>query len=170
MVVAYLLAIVGVRSIEEFDAREGASELAAAGNPRDGGSLVKQEAGVEELDTLLLDESHTQDLALLLIRNQLSGQHLPCHTRLGTLHVCRTCNGVLECNIWLNIPCCVIMGGAQKHGVLQDKPGNKQHLSFVSFLVMSFAIACAIFTLSQLLQMNLTIPKASHITVKLPLC
>ena len=81
MGVAYLLAIVGVRSVEELDAREGASELAATGDPRDGGSLIEQEAGVEELDPLLLDESHTQHLALLLIRDQLSRQHLPHQAR-----------------------------------------------------------------------------------------
>lgn len=71
-----LLAIVGVRPIEELDAGEGAGELAAARDPRDGGALVEEEAGVEELDTLLLDEAHTQHLALLLVRNQLRGQHL----------------------------------------------------------------------------------------------
>ena len=98
----YLLAIVGVRSIEELDAREGASELATTGDPGDGGSLVKQEAGVEELDTLLLDESHTQHLALLLIRNQLSRQHLPCHTKLATSHVCHTCNALLQSDICSN--------------------------------------------------------------------
>ncbi len=84
VVVAYLLAVVGVRSVEELDAREGASELAATGDPRNGGALIEQEAGVEELDPLLLDESHTQHLALLLVRNQLSRQHLPCHIGLAT--------------------------------------------------------------------------------------
>ncbi len=133
MVVAYLLAIVGVRSIEELDAREGASELAATGNPRDGGSLVKQEAGVEELDTLLLDESHTQHLALLLIRNQLSGQHLPCHTRLGTLHVCHTCNGVLGSNICLKHSMLCNYGRCSEYGVLQDEQGNRQSIILFPF-------------------------------------
>lgn len=68
-----LLAVVGVRSVEELDAGEGAGELAAAGDPADGGALVKEEARVEELDALLLDEAHAQHLALLLIRNQLGG-------------------------------------------------------------------------------------------------
>jgi len=118
---AYLLAVVGVRSIEELDARERASKLAATGNPRDGGSLVEQEAGVEELDTLLLDESHTQHLALLLIRNQLSRQHLPRHTRLGTLHVCHTCNGVVQSDIWFTcfmlFTCDVSENARQVHGL-----------------------------------------------------
>ena len=124
MVVAYLLAIVGVRSIEELDAREGASELAATGDPRDGGALVEQEAGVEELDPLLLDESHTQHLALLLIRNQLSRQHLPCHTRLGTAHVCQTCNGVLQSDVCFQcFTLYIFMGGVQQGGAFQDKQG-----------------------------------------------
>ena len=78
-----LLAVVGVRAIEEFDAGEGAGELATAGDPGDGGALVKKEAGVEELDALLLDEAHTQHLALLLVGNQLSGQHLQAHLNIS---------------------------------------------------------------------------------------
>ena len=78
-ILPYLLSIVGVRPIEELDAGEGAGELTTTWNPRNGGALVKQEAGVEELDALLLDQAHSQNLALLLIWDQLSGQHLP-HT------------------------------------------------------------------------------------------
>ena len=73
---AHLLAIVGVWPIEELDAWEGAGQLAAAGDPVDGGALVEQVGRVEELHTLLLDHAHTQHLALLLVRNQLGGQHL----------------------------------------------------------------------------------------------
>ena len=73
---AYLLAIVGVWAIKELDAGEGAGELAAAGDPADGGALVKEEAGVEQLDALLLNQAHTQHLALLLVRDQLCWQHL----------------------------------------------------------------------------------------------
>ena len=73
----YLLSVVGVRPIEELDPWEGAGELTTTGDPRNGGALVKQEAGVEELDALLLDQAHSQNLALLLIWDQLSGQHLP---------------------------------------------------------------------------------------------
>ena len=80
-----LLAIVGVRTIEKLDAREGAGELSAAGDPRDGGALVKEEAGVEELDAFLLDEAHAQHLALLLIRDQLCGQHLQAHIHVAAL-------------------------------------------------------------------------------------
>ena len=82
-----LLAVVGVRAIEELDAREGAGELAAAGDPGDGGALVKEEAGVEELDALLLDEAHTQHLALLLIGNQLCGQHLQACLDITALYI-----------------------------------------------------------------------------------
>ena len=76
MVQADLLAVVGVWAVEELDAGEGAGELAAAGNPGNGGPLVKEEAGVEELHTLLLDQPHPQHLALLLVGDQLGGQHL----------------------------------------------------------------------------------------------
>lgn len=76
---AHLLAVVGVWSIEELNAGEGTCELAAARDPRNGGALVKKEAGVEELDALLLNEAHSQYLALLLIRDELGWQHLHAH-------------------------------------------------------------------------------------------
>lgn len=73
---AHLLAVVGVWPVEELDAGEGAGELAAAGDPGDGGALVEEEGGLEEVDALLLDEAHAQHLALLLIRYELRRQHL----------------------------------------------------------------------------------------------
>lgn len=91
-----LLAVVGVRAVEELDAREGASELAAAGDPGDSGALVEEEAGVEELDALLLDEAHAQHLALLLVRDQLCGQHLHAYSDItavcivGIIDIVRT--------------------------------------------------------------------------------
>ena len=72
----HLLAEVCVRAIEELDAGEGAGELAAARDPGDGGALIEEVGGLEELDALLLDEAHPQHLALLLIRDQLRWQHL----------------------------------------------------------------------------------------------
>lgn len=72
----HLLSKVRVRAVEELDAREGAGQLAAAGDPGDCGALVEQVGGLEELHALLLDEAHPQHLALLLIRDQLCGQHL----------------------------------------------------------------------------------------------
>lgn len=71
-----LLAVVCVRPVKELDAGKGAGEFAATGDPGNGRALIKEKAGVEELDALLLDEAHTQHLALLLIGNELSGQHL----------------------------------------------------------------------------------------------
>ena len=73
---AHLLAVVGVGAVEELDAGERAGELAAAGDPGDGGALIKQEGGLEEVDALLLNEAHAQHLALLLIRYELGRQHL----------------------------------------------------------------------------------------------
>ena len=72
----HLLAIVGVGAVEHLDAGVGAGELAAAGDPRDGGPLVKEVGGVKQLLALLLDQAHAQDLALLLVGHQLGGQHL----------------------------------------------------------------------------------------------
>lgn len=84
---ADLLAVVGVWAVEELDAGEGAGELAAAGDPGNGGALVKKEAGVEELHALLLDQPHPQHLALLLIGNQLGWQHLqPTITSSANIH------------------------------------------------------------------------------------
>ena len=73
---AHLLPKVCVGAIEELDAGKGAGQLAAAGDPGDGGALVEQVGGLEELDALLLDEAHPQYLALLFIGDQLRGQHL----------------------------------------------------------------------------------------------
>ncbi len=91
---AYLLAVVGVRSIEELDAGEGAGELTAAGDPGNGGALIEQEAGVEELDALLLDESYSQHLALLLVRDQLGGQHLLQHSSAD--QQCKMCMSIVR--------------------------------------------------------------------------
>lgn len=82
--ITHLLAVVGVRAVKELDAGEGAGELAAAGDPRDGGALIEQEGGLEEVDPLLLDEAHTQHLALLLIWYELGWQHL----MPTTIHMC----------------------------------------------------------------------------------
>ena len=72
----HLLAKVSVRAVLEFDAGEGAGELAAAGNPGNGAALIKEVGGVIQLDALLLDHPHSQHLALLLTGDELGGQHL----------------------------------------------------------------------------------------------
>lgn len=65
----------GVGAVVELDAGEAACQLAAARDPADGAALVKQVDGVKQLLALLLDQAHTQDLALV-IRDKLGGQHL----------------------------------------------------------------------------------------------
>mmetsp|Transcript_5430 Transcript_5430/g.18886 ORF Transcript_5430/g.18886 Transcript_5430/m.18886 type:complete len:398 (-) Transcript_5430:65-1258(-) len=72
----HLLAVPRVRAVEELDARVRARELAAARDPADGRALVVQVHGVKELDALLLDHAHAQDLALVVVRDELRGQHL----------------------------------------------------------------------------------------------
>ena len=64
----YLLAEVLIRAIEELDAGEGARQLAAAGDPRDGRSVVKEVHRLHLLPLFFLDHAHTEDLALLLFR------------------------------------------------------------------------------------------------------
>ena len=72
----HLLAVVCVRAVVELNAGEGARDLAATWDPGDGGALVEEVDGVEELLALLLDEAHAQHLALLLVGDQLRGQYL----------------------------------------------------------------------------------------------
>ena len=71
-----LLAEEGVGAVEELDAGVGARELAAAGDPGDGGALVEEVGRVEVLDTLLHDHAHAQDLALVVVGDELRGEHL----------------------------------------------------------------------------------------------
>ena len=51
-------------------------ELAAAGDPRNGGALVEEVGGVEVLDTLLHDHANAEDLALVVVGDELGGEHL----------------------------------------------------------------------------------------------
>ena len=71
-----LLTEEGVGSVEELDARVRAGQLAAAGDPRDGGALVEKVGGVKVLDTLLHDHAHAEDLALVVVGDELGGEHL----------------------------------------------------------------------------------------------
>ena len=71
-----LLAKEGVGAVEELDARVRAGELAAAGDPRNGGALVEEVGGVEVLDTLLHDHANAEDLALVVVGDELGGEHL----------------------------------------------------------------------------------------------
>mmetsp|Transcript_13714 Transcript_13714/g.23546 ORF Transcript_13714/g.23546 Transcript_13714/m.23546 type:complete len:242 (+) Transcript_13714:448-1173(+) len=65
-----------VRSVEELNAWVRARELPATWHPRDRRALVVQVGRVEELHALLLDHPHPENLLLLVVGNQLSGQDL----------------------------------------------------------------------------------------------
>lgn len=71
-----LVVIVRVWAVRELDAREGAGQLAAARDPRNGGALVEEVGRVEEVDTLLLDHARSEDLALIVVGDELGRQHL----------------------------------------------------------------------------------------------
>ena len=82
-----LLTVVVVGAVVNLHAGVAAGELAAAGDPRDGGTLIEEESGVEQLLALLLDETHAQDLALLLVGDELGGEHLDDHVSLLLLGI-----------------------------------------------------------------------------------
>ena len=84
----YLLAVVSIGAIGEFDAGVGASELPSTWYPRNGGAFIKEVDRVEELDTFLHDQSHSQNLSLVVIRDQLCWQHFDHSVRVLLLWVC----------------------------------------------------------------------------------
>ena len=65
-----------IRAVVELDAGERAGELAAARDPRDGGALIEEVHRVHGLVLVGLDHLHAEDLALLLIGDELRWQHL----------------------------------------------------------------------------------------------
>mmetsp|Transcript_4334 Transcript_4334/g.9805 ORF Transcript_4334/g.9805 Transcript_4334/m.9805 type:complete len:407 (+) Transcript_4334:94-1314(+) len=84
---AHVLAVPRVRSVEHFEARVRARELASARDPRDGGALVEQVRGVEHLLALLLDHAHAQNLAVGISGDELRGEHLDDDVRELLLRV-----------------------------------------------------------------------------------
>ena len=75
-IVPYLIIVVDIRAIREFYPGVRASELAATWYPRDRGALVEQVCGLEVWHTLFHDHANPQDLAFIVIGNELCGQHL----------------------------------------------------------------------------------------------
>ena len=65
-----------VRAVRELDARVRARELLAAGRPLDRGALVEEVAGVEVGLALFLDHLDLEHLALLLVGDEVRGEHL----------------------------------------------------------------------------------------------
>ena len=74
-----------VGAVGELDARVGARQLLAARRPLDRAALVEEVGGVEVRLALLLDELDLEDLALLLVRNQIRGEHLNHHIGVAAL-------------------------------------------------------------------------------------
>merc|ERR1711924_302172 len=72
-----------VRAVRELDARVRARELLAAGGPLDGRALVKQVRGVEVVLAVALDELDLEDLALLLVGDEVRGEDLDHDVRVA---------------------------------------------------------------------------------------
>lgn len=85
----YLVAVVSVWAVEELNPRVWASELAAARNPGDGGTLVEKIDRLEEWHALLHDHAHPQDLSFIVIGDELRWQHLDNGIGVLLLGVCR---------------------------------------------------------------------------------
>mmetsp|Transcript_1364 Transcript_1364/g.2031 ORF Transcript_1364/g.2031 Transcript_1364/m.2031 type:complete len:261 (-) Transcript_1364:656-1438(-) len=83
----HLLAEEGVGAVEELDARVRARKLAATGDPRDGGALIEQVGGLKIVHTLLHDHAHAQDLTLVVVGDELRGEHLDDHVGEGLLGI-----------------------------------------------------------------------------------
>lgn len=81
----HLIVEIRVGAVGELDARVRAGQLATAGHPRDGAALIKEVAGVEVLHSLLLHETSAEDLSLLIIGDELGGEHLQHNIRLSSL-------------------------------------------------------------------------------------
>ena len=111
----HLLAVVGVGAVVELDAGEGARDLAAAGDPGDGGPLVEEVHRVEELLALLLDEAHAQDLALRLVWDQLRGQDL---------YGARRRSGLGETIMRSDGGDCKLQSGVTDAGATRDRKGD----------------------------------------------
>jgi hypothetical protein len=79
---------VGVEAVGEPDARVGAGELPAAGDPVDGGSFVEEVHGGEVLHAFLHDQLHAHHLALVVARDQLRRQDLDHGVRVLLLRLC----------------------------------------------------------------------------------
>lgn len=84
---SYLVSVVGVGAVEELDSRVRAGQLSSARNPGDGGTLVVEVDGFEVLDTFLHDHAHPQDLALVVVRDELGGEDLDDHVGVLLLGV-----------------------------------------------------------------------------------
>ena len=82
-----VLSVVGIRSVEHLDAREATSQLASTRHPRNRASLVEEVGRVEQFLALLLDQAHTEDLTLLLVRDELGRQNLDDDVSLLLLRV-----------------------------------------------------------------------------------
>merc|ERR1719258_207607 len=74
-----------VGAVGELDARVGAGQLLAARRPLDRRALVEEVGGVEVRLALLLDELDLEDLALLLVGDQVRGQDLDDDVRVAAL-------------------------------------------------------------------------------------
>lgn len=65
-----------LRAVAELNAWEAACEFSAAGDPRDGGALIKEVHRVEGVQILSLDHADLEDFAFALIGDQVRGKHL----------------------------------------------------------------------------------------------
>lgn len=79
---------ISVGAIEELDAWVGACKLPPAGDPRDGGAFIEQINWAEILHSFLHDQSNSQDLPFIVIRNQLCGKHFYYSIRELLLRIC----------------------------------------------------------------------------------
>lgn len=85
----HFVAVVRVWAIEELNSWVRASELAAARNPRDRGTLVEEVHGLEEGYAFLHHHAHAQYLAFVVIGDQLRGQHLDHDVGVLLLGICK---------------------------------------------------------------------------------